>query len=65
MFLNFLLLGICYVHVCMSAHTWKSEVNSGVGSIYPNVVSRDQTLVTRPVKQVPVPTEPSCPKLSI
>lgn len=49
----------------MSAHTWKSEVNSGVGSIYPNVVSRDQTLVTRPVKQVPVPTEPSCPKLSI
>lgn len=53
------------LYACVYVGTHKSEVNSGLGSIYPNVVSRDQTLVTRPVKQVPVPSEPSCPKLSI
>lgn len=52
-------------HMCHSTHMEVRGQLCGVGSIYPNVVSRDQTLVIRPVRQVPVPTDPSYPKLSI
>lgn len=40
------------VGTCAMAPTKVKGQLCGVGSIYPNVVSKDQTLVTRPVWQV-------------